>query len=1068
MFGEDLPVREKQLDIAIPINNNASALDECLISLLPTLSVGDNVWLLDDASENPEVADIISHFIEQWDETHVVRNQASIGFVGCVNLAFQLTQCDLVLLNSDTQVASGWLAHLQYALAENPRAGIVCPVSNHAAFLSILPDGDRDTIFKCATSSLRATRLPTAVGFCMLISRDLIQQLQGFDPAFAPGHGQENDFSMRAMKLGFEIIVADRACVLHRGQGSFDPEQVNELQARDQRKLDLRWPEYGALVQSWWQENPLREKTEYLARPNDGRAAILHVLHRQHHIGGTERVTRALIRSLANDYWQTLIYPGPTQNAWCDIELRSTVMCRELMLNNRWITPATRLGTAAADLSCPQAELALGRVIQGSGAEIIHFHHLLHWDSLLLPLLAKRLGKQVVISIHDFYLNCPIHDQIEYSNGQPCGLPVCGADQRCTRCLRSYAGSKGIPGGLSDYASGRKEIVESLLQKADAITVPSRFMREKLLNAFDFASTERLHLIPHGTEIPEINLPEVRTSDHMVLGYFGGDQCLKGAELVVRLAARLIDLPVSIRIHGRIKSFDAGALPDNIQLCGFYNPGEVGKAMANIDLTLVPSFFEESFSLVVSESWAHGVPVLCSGRGALRERIESGINGWIEPVMTPEAWAKTIRQIHQQGKLAEIRRRLLDTQVQSCEDSASSYRTLYEHLLSTRRAREAPGNKNSAPAPSNFDLIARRFRSHLIDSKAPWFKPMKIALNRRSLRLVGVMRDSWGPAQYRVRLPLLQLSQSLGFSEPVFHWVEQSGFCALETVKASNASHVVVQPYLNDQGLSMLEQLTRHPNLTVVLVIDDLWTGLPDYNPVQRLMPTDVADRLTYAASLSHRVVLTTSALAQHLDLDHPNLSVVENSLPEVPWLNLAKRDRKQHNFRPRIGWSGARQHAGDLALLEPVIKATKQEVDWIFLGMCPEKIKHLAKEVHEMRPFDEYPEALASMNLDLAVAPLVDNDFNRCKSHLKVIEYGMLGIPVIASALPPYLQCPVNLIQDNNTQTWIESVRLMINSPEARRQRGKSLQDWVQRHHLMRERTTDWRRALGVPDHVD
>ena len=48
-------------------------------------------------------------------------------------------------------------------------------------------------------------------------------------------------------------------------------------------------------------------------------------------------------------------------------------------------------------------------------------------------------------------------------------------------------------------------------------------------------------------------------------------------------------------------------------------------------------------------------------------------------------------------------------------------------------------------------------------------------------------------------------------------------------------------------------------------------------------------------------------------------------------------------------------------------------------------------------------PEALASLNLDLALAPLESNSFNEAKSHLKLIEYGILGFPVICSDVTAY-----------------------------------------------------------------
>ena len=51
-----------------------------------------------------------------------------------------------------------------------------------------------------------------------------------------------------------------------------------------------------------------------------------------------------------------------------------------------------------------------------------------------------------------------------------------------------------------------------------------------------------------------------------------------------------------------------------------------------------------------------------------------------------------------------------------------------------------------------------------------------------------------------------------------------------------------------------------------------------------------------------------------------------------------------------------------------------------------------------------QFPSAVQQLRGDIALAPLVDNPFNRCKSAVKVYEAWASGIPIITSPVGPYL----------------------------------------------------------------
>lgn len=158
----------------------------------------------------------------------------------------------------------------------------------------------------------------------------------------------------------------------------------------------------------------------------------------------------------------------------------------------------------------------------------------------------------------------------------------------------------------------------------------------------------------------------------------------------------------------------------------------------------------------------------------------------------------------------------------------------------------------------------------------------------------------------------------------------------------------------------------------------------------------------------------------------------------------------------PRIGWAGAQQHEADLNWLRPVVKELSQEAEWYFFGFCPDNLKPYATGIPPMVAFNQYPATLASLELDIAIAPLELHDFNRCKTNLKLLEYGILGTPVVCTDIEPYRDAPVERLL-NDPQRWIDALRARLNDLDAARAEGERLQKWVREGWLLEDALEQW-----------
>jgi glycosyltransferase involved in cell wall biosynthesis len=202
------------------------------------------------------------------------------------------------------------------------------------------------------------------------------------------------------------------------------------------------------------------------------------------------------------------------------------------------------------------------------------------------------------------------------------------------------------------------------------------------------------------------------------------------------------------------------------------------------------------------------------------------------------------------------------------------------------------------------------------------------------------------------------------------------------------------------------------------------------------------------------RLVTSTEFLAETYRHFCSDIRVVPNRLVKEVWLPL--QNQKRTGIKPRIGWAGGVTHQGDLVLLKEVIEQTRNVADWIFFGMCPDEIRPLIAEYHQNVKFSEYPAYLASLNLDIAVAPLEDIPFNHSKSNLRLLEYGVLGIPVICTDITPYRNSPACCVA-NTPEAWMTALRERIYDAEARESEGASLRNWVHRHYFLEDHLDEW-----------
>jgi GT2 family glycosyltransferase len=256
------------IDVIIPVYKGLSQTRRCVESVLANRQATPfEIVAVDDAS--PE-ADITSYLYElaAAKRLTLLRNDRNLGFVQSVNRGMSLhADRDVVLLNSDTEVANDWLDRLCRSAYAHPDVGTVTPFSNNATICSYPFEGwaggvpgtlgvaELDRLF-ASTNAGHTVDLPTGVGFCMLIRRACLDAIGPFDAErFGRGYGEENDFCMRAAAAGWRNVLAGDVFVFHEGAVSFSGERPELTASAGKTLVDLH-PDYVRKVREYVRNDP--------------------------------------------------------------------------------------------------------------------------------------------------------------------------------------------------------------------------------------------------------------------------------------------------------------------------------------------------------------------------------------------------------------------------------------------------------------------------------------------------------------------------------------------------------------------------------------------------------------------------------------------------------------------------------------------------------------------------------------------------------------------------------------------------------------------------------------------
>ena len=246
----------------------------------------------------------------------------------------------------------------------------------------------------------------------------------------------------------------------------------------------------------------------------------------------------------------------------------------------------------------------------------------------------------------------------------------------------------------------------------------------------------------------------------------------------------------------------------------------------------------------------------------------------------------------------------------------------------------------------------------------------------------------------------------------------------------------------------------HHPGVLVLFDIDDAdWLTYDRHYCEYVFHGYDLKPKYS---EFAHGLICSTTVLAECFADELP-VAVIGNGfdLTVSAWAHF--QDAYFDGF-DKIVWGGGISHFRDLAMLMKIGDLDRlldeRTADVYLYGVTQQDFR-LQRGTGRLCAFrgasmDQYIKRFYR-TASLCIAPLIRDPFNDHRSTLKLVEAGVVGVPIVASDVACYrsYECPeaVTLV-DNSPGSWYTAITELLDNPDERARRGKLNRECVEQFY--------------------
>lgn len=290
-------------------------------------------------------------------------------------------------------------------------------------------------------------------------------------------------------------------------------------------------------------------------------------------------------------------------------------------------------------------------------------------------------------------------------------------------------------------------------------------------------------------------------------------------------------------------------------------------------------------------------------------------------------------------------------------------------------------------------------------------------------RAITYLADYGGCGYYRCMAPdmFLNLYQKAVIVESTAMITDPRFYGTVETIKFQRQATTYQRDFVKS-----LRQLADQTKKKLIYEIDDVVFAedIPMYNRNRTAFTSkEIQDSIKEILTNMDEILVTCEYFKDYMieKSGNKNVTVLPNYLSKGwfdRYYNLGDLIKKfeKNKKKPIIAIFASGTHVDVMNRVNqqddfaPVIKQiakTRGDFEWHFYGSYPLPLKPFIDSGHikffNWVQLPDFAEAMAKSGAQITFASLQDNNFNRCKSNIKLIESGAIGLPCVCPDMVTY-----------------------------------------------------------------